>query len=275
MRLSTQPARQRRLLVAFACSIAIHALFLLTRMQEPQQLAPAPQRIEASLAARPPAPVAPPVTSQGEAPPRSVAKPPAKPRMMTAEKSRGPAVVAEPKKWTAAEREEMNRFLGELGGPARSTEPPTLAQRSLAMAREYGSEQARQEDTGTALLERRPNTPPPDQFSLDLYMDGLIRRLNRSASLVRNDPRSKGVQKAAVQFRINPDGSLKSFKVLNEGDQSEEIAFVRSVVERAIPFARFPPDIDRAARSLGVTICIQPSGRSGGFGFARIEGNSC
>jgi len=42
--------------------------------------------------------------------------------MMIGEKSRGPAVAAEPKKWTAAEREEMNRFLGELGGPARSTE---------------------------------------------------------------------------------------------------------------------------------------------------------
>jgi len=147
--------------------------------------------------------------------------------MMIGEKSRGPAVAAEPKKWTAAEREEMNRFLGELSGPARSTEPPTPTQRSLAMAREYGREQAGQEDTGTALLERHPNTPPPDPLSFDLYMDGLIRRLNRSASFVRNDPRSKGVQKAAVPFRINPDGSLKSFKVLNEGDQAEEIAFAR------------------------------------------------
>ncbi|WP_291994140.1 hypothetical protein [Candidatus Accumulibacter sp. ACC003] len=41
------------------------------------------------------------------------------------------------------------------------------------------------------------------------------------------------------------------------------------VVERAIPFAAYPPDIARAARSLGVTICIAP-GRGGGFGFSRM-----
>jgi hypothetical protein len=65
--------------------------------------------------------------------------------------------------------------------------------------------------------------------------------------------------------------------VLNVGDQQEEIAFVRSVVERAIPFAHFPPDIDRAARSLGVTICIHPgSSGGGGFGFTRLaDGRGC
>ena len=80
---------------------------------------------------------------------------------------------------------------------------------------------------------------------------------------------------AAVHFRINPDGSLKTFKVLNAGDQQEEIAFIKSVVERAVPFAAFPPDIARSARSLGMTICIQP-GDGGGFGFSRVaDGSSC
>ncbi|WP_291994147.1 hypothetical protein [Candidatus Accumulibacter sp. ACC003] len=163
----------------------------------------------------------------------------------------------------------MKNFLDDLDAEAKSAARPSLAQQSMAMAREQGRQQTRQDQAGTALLERVPNTPPPEPFSLDFYVDGVVKRLNRSAAFVRNDPRSKGVHLASVQFRINPDGSLKSFKVLNAGDQQEEIAFIKSVVERAIPFAAFPPDIARAARSLGVTICIAP-GRGGGFGFSRM-----
>ena len=106
--------------------------------------------------------------------------------------------------------------------------------------------------------------------------DSLITRLNRSASHVTKDPRSQGMHNASIQFRINPDGSLKSFVVLNAGDQAGEIAFIRSVVERSIPFATFPPDINKAARSLAMTICILPSSNGGGFGFTRIpEGQGC
>lgn len=169
----------------------------------------------------------------------------------------------------------MKRFLDELEEQAKAAPKPSLAQRSLAQAAELGRQQARRDEQGLLMLERRPDTPPPDPFSLDLYLDGIVRRLNRSAAFVRNDPRSRGVKPAAVQFRINPNGSLKSFAVLNAGDQQEEIAFIRSVVERSIPFAAFPPDIDRAARSLGVTICIQPS-HAGGFGFSRLpDGRAC
>ena len=170
----------------------------------------------------------------------------------------------------------MNRFLDELAAEAKAAPKPSLAQRSLAQARDIGRQQARQEEEGTAMLERRPNSPPPEPFSLDLYVDGVVKRLNRSAAFVRNDPRSRGMHTAAVQFRINPNGSLKSFTVLNAGDQQEEIAFIKSVVERAIPFAAFPPDIDRAARSLGVTICIQPGRGGGSFGFTRLaDGRPC
>jgi len=110
-----------------------------------------------------------------------------------------------------------------------------------------------------------------------MYVDGLVRRLNRSAGFVRNDPRSKGVRQASVQFRLNPDGSLKSFSVLNMGDQAEEIAFIKSVVERSIPFAPFPADLNRSARSLAMTICIVPgSAGGGGFGFTRnANGRGC
>ncbi|HQD16851.1 MAG TPA: hypothetical protein PLY54_15500, partial [Ottowia sp.] len=105
----------------------------------------------------------------------------------------------------------------------------------------------------------------------------LVKKLNRSASFVKNDPRARGMHSAAVEVRLNPDGSLKSFKVINAGDQQEEIAFVKSVVERAVPFAAFPPDIGKSARSLALMICIQPTGLGGdGFGFTRRpDGSRC
>jgi hypothetical protein len=272
-------AARNPLLVAYVVSIALHAAILFVHHEQPPRLSAAPPPLSATLAPRTqPRPEPQPLVARSEARPqpaaKPVAKPPARPRILAADKGKGPAIPAE-RKWSAAEKQEMDRFLEELGGPARPLQPPSLAQRSLAMAREYGRQQARQEETGTAILERRPDSPPPDPFSLDLYMDGLIRRLNKSATFVRNDPRAKGVQKAAVQFRLNPDGSLKSFTVLNEGDQAGEIAYIRAIVERAAPFSPFPPDIDRAARSLGVTICIQPASGFGGFGFARMEGNRC
>jgi len=265
---------------ALAVSLVIHGAVIFFPRPEPPPAKPAAQRLEATLAQRPRVqpeqpPTPPPVR---ETRPRPAARPvtPPRPRMMLAERGKGPKVPAT-RKWSPAEKQEMDRFLEELAAQPRAAPRPTLAQRSLAMAREDARQQARREETGTALLERRPNSPPPDPFSLDHYVDGVIKRLNRSAAYVRNDPRAKGVRPAAVQFRLNPDGSLKSFTVLNAGDQQEEIAFVKSVVERAIPFAPFPPDIDRAARSLGVTICIQPgSGSGSGFGFTRLpDGRGC
>ncbi|WP_245754588.1 hypothetical protein [Candidatus Accumulibacter aalborgensis] len=195
---------------------------------------------------------------------------------MTVPKPAGPAVADTPRE-SLAEKEGMKRFLDELAAEAKAAPKPSLAQRSLAMARDMSRQQARVDAEGSAMLERRPNTPPPEPFSLDLYLDGLLKRLNRSAAFVRNDPRSTGLRTASVQFRINPDGSLKSFTVRNAGDQQEEIAFIKSVVERAVPFAAFPPDLYQAARSLGVTICIHPGlGGSGGFGFTRTgEGHAC
>ena len=81
----------------------------------------------------------------------------------------------------------MNRFLDELAAEAKAAPKPSLAQRSLAMARDISRQKARQDEEGSALLERRPNTPPPEPFSLDLYVDGVVKRLNRSAAFVRND----------------------------------------------------------------------------------------
>ena len=153
----------------------------------------------------------------------------------------------------------MNRFLEELDNAPK----PTLAQRSIAIAGDYARNMARQDEAGAASLELKPNAAQPDPFSLSMYVDGLIKRLNRSAAYVKNDPRNKGIRTASVQFRINPDGTLKSFDVINEGDQADEVAYIRSVVERSIPFSPFPEDINKSARSLTMTICIRPAGSGG------------
>jgi hypothetical protein len=179
----------------------------------------------------------------------------------------------------------MDNFLNELASEARSKPQPRpqpapdLAERSLAMAREAGRQAHREgsrspQHDPAMLVERIAGSPPIDPFSLDFYLDSLLKKLNRSASFVKNDPRSRGVQAAAIEVRINPDGSLKSFTVTRSGDQQAEIAFVKSVVERAVPFSAFPPDIVRSARSLGLMICIQPTGSgNGGFGFTRRPGS--
>lgn len=171
----------------------------------------------------------------------------------------------------------MDRFLDQLASQARSRPQPTLAERAVATARELGRREGRREDDGTVLIERRPDSPPIDPYSLELYLDALVKKLNRSAAYVANEPRTKGRRQAAVHMRLNPDGSLKSFEVVNPGDQQAEIAHIRQVVERAVPFSAFPPDLRRSAASLGMTICILPPGADGGgFGFSRLPpGRSC
>jgi len=275
----------RSLFAALAASLLLHAIVLFFPEQEAVPRPIASTRFAASLAPAP-QPAAPPAAqatlprqpATAKAPPRAAARPASKaPRTRTPSMPTPAGKVArdDTPRWSPSERQEMKRFLDELDAQAKAAPRPSLAQRSLAQAAELGRQQARRDEQGLLLLERRPDTPPPDPFSLDLYLDGIVRRLNRSAAFVRNDPRSRGMKPAAVQFRINPNGSLKSFAVLNAGDQQDEIAFIRSVVERSIPFAAFPPDIDRAARSLGVTICIQP-GHGGGFGFTRLpDGRAC
>ena len=187
------------------------------------------------------------------------------------DRAQGRAAAPAPPRWSVAEKEEMNSFLRELDSQARKA--PDLAQRSLAMAREFGRQQAAEEKEGSEVLERVPNSAPVDPFSLEMYLDSLVKKLNRSAGFVRNDPRSKGLKVASVEIRLNPNGTLKSFKVLNAADQQDEIAFVKSVVEQALPFSPFPADIAMAAKSLAMVICIMPANSSaGGFGFTRLPG---
>jgi hypothetical protein len=268
------PAR-RDLWWAILLSVAVHALALFVHRPEPLPTPP-PPRIEARLPPRPaitPTELTPP---PAESPPKPAAQPAKRPRQLATDKPGKFSVPGEPK-FSAAEKAEMKEFIEELATQAKKTPPPSLAERSTRMAREQASQSAQTEAPQVATLELRPNAAPPDPFSLEMYVDSLIKRLNRSAAFVRNDPRNRGLRSASVQFKINPDGSLKSFEVVNAGDQTDEIAFIKAVVEQSIPFAAFPPDINKAARSLTMNICILPArAQGGGFGFTRAaDGQRC
>ena len=257
-------------LFAFAASLLIHVLVLMIPQHEPNQLT-SPPRLQARLRQTD----APEPLTAAEAPPKPSATKAQRSRLLTTDQPDRRSVASAPR-WSAAEKAEMDRFLDELDQQAKTAPGPTLAQRSLAMARAEAVRQAREDAAGSATLDLRPNAAPPNPFSLEMYLEGLLKRLNRSAGFVRNDPRAKGVQQAAIEFKLNPDGTMKSFRIINAGDQAEEIAFVKAVVERSIPFSPFPPDIDKAARALTMRICIQPAHQGeGGFGFTRAGGHGC
>lgn len=265
------PLHKRPIRWAIAASLAIHGLALIIPHHHPSGERVASARLEARLAPRP-QPKVEEAPLPTELPTQKIAKAPPRPAVLTTDKPGG-RVAARPK-WSTAEKEEMNRFLDELAVEAKTWPKPTLAQRAVNMAREDARQQAREQEAGLATLEMRAEAAPPDPFSLSMYVDSLIKKLNRSSRFVRNDPRSKGFRPAAVQFRLNPDGTLKSFVVLNAADQADEITFIKSVVERSAPFSPFPPDINKAARSLAMTICIFPSS-DGGMGFTRMNGRGC
>lgn len=268
------PKTTRSLQLAIAASLLLHGLILFVPQREPSVEERPARRLQASLAPRPPVPptaVPKPALSAEAAP----VKPQARKRIIAMDKSKGSSPAVAVPKWSAAEKEDMNRFLRELDGQARAQ--PSLAQRSLAMASEVGRQQARQDEEGSEILEFIPGSPPLDRFSFEMYLDALVKKLNRSAAFVRNDPRSRGVKTGAVKVRLNPNGSLKSFEVLYAADQQDEIAFIKSVIEQSIPFSAFPADMRRSVRSLNMVICILPSNASGGgFGFTRNpNGRGC
>jgi len=281
--------QQRTSVLALLLSLALHLLLFLAPSPDPVLEPPASSAAAPSIQARllpPPAAKAAPAPTVTPPPPAKAAAPAARsqPRRATPPSTARPqprltqpspqaiTAPAEEPTWTEAEKADMNNFLDEL---ARAPQP-TLAQRARAMAREQGRQMAREDASEEALLEARPNAPPIHPFSLENYLNGLLRRLNQSAGFVQREKGDPGIQPAAIRFRLNPDGSLQSFVVLNAGDQAAEIAFIKAVVERSVPFLPFPPDIDRAARSMGITICIRPgTSEGGGMGFTRMNGNRC
>jgi hypothetical protein len=168
--------------------------------------------------------------------------------------------------WSSAERTDMDKFLNELTPrPA----PPTagdLSQRAMAMARQMMRDS--QNDAEVEMSDSSSaNGKVVEPFSLEMYFDAFVRKLNRSAAFVKNDPRTPGSRKALVQISLNADGSLKSYRVLRSADQEAEIAYIKNVIDRASPFSAFPPDIRNGRDSLSIMMCIYPAheGESGGF----------
>jgi hypothetical protein len=147
-----------------------------------------------------------------------------------------------------------------------------LARRALAMASGMGSTELDQGDDAISTSQDGKGKTP-DPFSLSMYFDAFIKKLNSSARFVPHPDRPPGRHVAAVQIVINPDGSLKNYKILYVADQQTEIDYVRSVVERAIPFAAFPPDIRATQKQLTMTLCINPPGAESGF--TRTSGAEC
>lgn len=267
------PARLS-LRLPFALSLLVHAavLFFGAGSTGPAggpaadaEQPPGTQRMTLSATlARPPAALPAPTA------PTPPVKPAAAPQKAKAQaKLNAPAGVWANRSWSAGERAEMKQFLDELSAQARPPSGRELAQKALAAARQSGRSaqgDAEYEAPGQPTAGGKPIEP----FSLEMYFDAFVRKLNRSAAFVRNDPRPRGAHKALVEIALNADGSLKSYRVLRSGDQAAEIAYIKSVIERAAPFSAFPPDIRNTRDSLAILMCIFPANAGGGGGgFSR------
>lgn len=268
--MESRHARARKSLrLALLVSLALHGVVLLLHLSQPpgQPSGPAAAapaaRFDAVLA--PPSPPIPPSFTQSKPAKTNKKNKTAPTKVLTA---KGPGALQ--RTWSRAERNEMNDFLKELAAPPRPASGAELAQRGRVMARGMGDSGDR--DEGDAAISG--GGKPIDAFSMEMYFDAFIRKLNRSAAFVKRESRGNSRRKALVQIILNADGTLQSYKVLRAADQELEINFIRSVVERASPFSAFPPDIKNATKSLTINMCITPQG--GGDGFVRMgSGDAC
>ena len=279
---------RKSFLLAMALSLLLHAVVLFVGYSSSNFLPPSgadaerqempPQRRLIATLARSPA--SPPRPSSVDAS-RPVPKPsaPSSKRRLSPNKSASTkhlSVPADPlanRKWSTAERADMRGFLSELAAEAKP--PPsgqTLPAKALAMARQMGRSTV---EDGVD-RESKPASgkgKPVDRYSLEMYWDGFLRKLNRSAAFVENERRARGQRKALVEISLNSDGSLKDYRVLYAADQGAEIAYIKRVVERATPFSAFPPDIRKERDSMSIRMCVYPAGEGEGGGFSRSWGS--
>lgn len=278
-------APRRNLWVAATFSLALHLTLLLVDLSVPTPLftgaagRPAPP-LDVQLRSPSRTEQAKPVEQALATPPRPAPAPQpergsrAKPQTrLLAQSRRQSSVAVEP----PAERappaplnEQERKFFEEIA-PAKPAASEPLQQRALATARAFA-----REDAQAAREQARSGAESVDPHSMEMYMDAFLRKLNRSARFVERDRSAEHGQRiAVVQVNLNANGTLKSYKVLSAADQQAEIAYVRSVVERAAPFAAFPPDIRAATSSLSFNICILPPRPGFGSGmFSRSLGGS-
>ena len=170
----------------------------------------------------------------------------------------------------------MSRFLNDLQTETKPRTGRDLEQDALAMARTL--EKHVEKDDEAAEIAQRLRDAQIEPLSIELYYEALFNKLNRSAEMVKNKSKETGLRVAVVRVVINPDGSVRSFTVQQTADQQTEIAYIKSVVERAAPFPAFPPDIRKATDAMILQICIQPqrTGPGGNAFFSRLSrGEGC
>jgi hypothetical protein len=262
---------QQSFRLALLISLLLHAavLFIGYSSSGSSSGPAAPPTLQATLATKP-APLVRPLVPPTSAPPstlrkatRAPAKSPAR-RLLTA-----PTGVWANRSFSPAERADMDNFLNDLATQAKPPSGRELSKRALAMARQLGRaapDDGEEEDAG------KPGGKTVEPFSLEMYFDAFVRKLNRSAAFVKNEQRTRGLRKALVRIALNADGSLKSYRVLRSGDQAAEIAYIKSVIDRAAPFSAFPPDIRQTTDSLSILMCIYPAHDGEGGGFSRSFG---
>lgn len=275
----------KRFKFALLLSIVLHGLVLLIHTGSPGDRAQkaargdgAETRITARLkpeTADQPAAITPPASAILPAPKRQPLKhqpnKPRRPKVMSV-----PAELTRQRTWSIAERDEMNQFLDELKTPPPAPpKPPSkgaeLSRQALASAREEGRRLAQQGDVSG--VESSLDNKTVEPFSLQMYFDAFVRKLNQSSAFVKNDPRARGSRKALVQIVLKPDGTLKSYRVIRAADQQVQIAYIKQVIDLASPFSAFPQDIRRAMESFSVLICIYPPREGEGGGFTRSFGS--
>lgn len=267
------PTHNKRFLVALTVSLTFHLLLLFFKFPTPHDVLESnPSRVPSQLDVRlsPPDRAAPPHTLPPPSP--STAKAQHKKTQIQAV----PMITEADKTWTATEKNEMNHFLNELSAQSKPSSGTELARRALAMAKTLGREDEKNDEM--AEITQRLRAANIEPLSLELYFEALFRKLNRSAAMVKNDAHDTGKQIAEVRVTLNPNGSVKSFTILNSADQQAEIAYIKSVVDRAAPFPMFPADIRSATDKLILQICIHPERFGGGNGaqFTRMSrGQSC
>lgn len=279
---------RKSFLLAMALSLLLHAVVLFVGYSssnflprsgadaESQEMPPQ-RRLIATLARSPVSPARPSSVDASRPVPKPSA--PSSKRRLSPNKSASTkhlSVPADPlanRKWSTAERADMRGFLSELAAEAKP--PPsgqTLPAKALAMARQMGRSTV---EDGVD-RESKPASgkgKPVDRYSLEMYWDGFLRKLNRSAAFVENERRARGQRKALVEISLNSDGSLKDYRVLYAADQGAEIAYIKRVVERATPFSAFPPDIRKERDSMSIRMCVYPAGEGEGGGFSRSWGS--
>lgn len=188
-----------------------------------------------------------------------------------------PAVAADEKQtWTRAEKDEIDDFLQPA--PTKPMTGADLAQRAMAAARNLPPVDDSNPQERIELQAQNRRLAKADPFTLEMYFDALYRKLNRTAAFVKRPNHEVGRKSAAVRITLNPDGTLKNFRVMWSADQQAEIAYVNDLFKRAAPFSPFPPELLRATDSLILEICIVPGQGGNGDGAVftpMASGSSC